>query len=255
LVPISHWLKSQWQYGENELATVLSTDDRVPELKDWYIRQYRNAASEWAAALGPGDHGAHRLVSLLFSSITDADYPKKLQEPQLWPEEASLGVTRMISAYSLGRIATLTVGPTRPDISPAHHALLGETIAISYLWGASRVSVQTLITRYQNLAQQYGHGDYLFDQTLLVLINPRDRLGEDSIAKAIKALKTDIVDTAAPQNIGQHLRQDGEVLGGPPPVLNIKCLYAADLEGALTEPGVMQATERLRGSGSRCVDV
>jgi hypothetical protein len=250
LPAICHWLESEWRDGRQGLQSMLQEKHATPEVIQFCIERYDGAVSDWTDALMPGDDNAMRLVKLLFSCFHEQQYPPRQPEPELWCDETCNGAKRMISAYSLFRIATEARGPARPDIAPTHHALLGETTTITLLWGADRASVDRMISIHLQQLDAYGAGDWRWNEHVLILINPQGTMGADELREVVARVTDQVHVGSPPGNAGTHLRQGGEAVSGRAS-LRIRCLFAADLYGAVSGDTPIEVSRRLQGVATR----
>lgn len=247
--PISggmHWLEAEWMSGSEALAkwfTEQGIDDQVArEL----LTAYSESAVEWVAAL---NHDiTEEALRTLFICFKRQGYPYGKEnyegiEPMSWCKNPDAGkaAMEMLRLHALLRIGASSSGAEfRAAPLGARHALLVNSIPITYLWGGGEMMSKHMAEQYRNHLLPLSVRASAQDVVIL-LMNPKDRIESDELAQHLYGGQIDRA--SPPAGGGTHLSGAGEVVTGErwKPIF----LYDHLLQNALSESNVGAAESRL----------
>jgi hypothetical protein len=178
LQPICHWIESEWRNDEIDLLAAIGWANEGGAAAVTYlsfVRQAHRAMREfWIAEMGAREvevrDGIQNYTDLLKAR---PDSPHKQAEPWRWGDSVSRAARRFMRVLTLVSLGLPAATPLRfPSRLTVRHAMLGETIALSLIWGNGDCDPIQMLGRFQNLHQQYGVGEFFGHKWLLILVDP-----------------------------------------------------------------------------------
>lgn len=247
--PISgvvHWLEAEWVSGGEGLANWLTEQGIDEQLARELLTAYSDSAVEWVDALNHNIAG--QALKTLFVCFKRQGYPYGKEnyegiEPMIWWKnpEAGKAATEMLRLHALLRIGASGSGAEfRAAPLDARHALLVNSIPITYLWGGGEMMSRHMAEQYRNHLLPLSVRASA-QRVVIVLMNPKDHTESDELAQHLYGGQIDRA--SPPPGVGTHLSGMGEVVTGErwKPIF----LYDHLFQNGLSEGNVGAAKSRL----------
>jgi hypothetical protein len=212
-----HWLEAQWMSGGDALANWLTEQGIDKQVAKELLNAYSESAVEWVAALN--HNRAEGTLRTLFVCFKRQGYPYGKDnyegiEPMSWCKNPDAGkaATEMIRLHALLRMGA-SGSNTQLNAAPLRerHALLGNAIPVSYLWGGGEMMAEKMAEHYCDTL--LSPADRALPQSfIIVLINPRNHTNPDDLTKHVSTGQ--IQRARAPAGAGPHLKPGGDVTTG-----------------------------------------
>jgi len=211
---VCHWLKGEWNEGEDELKSNLEENKTNQDVADHYLNLYRSGLNAWSQVIGHHDDLARSAVNTYFTCCKKEAYPSKETEPQKWHPDVSRAVKQMMQVYAL-LVAGAPAFPgasISPNFDGLHHASAANELYITFLWGNGEIPPRKMITGYMVERENRGLRDLLSARCFLMLVNPNGNPDTQDLLEAVKKDGYDIVRQSSPDNASPHLQQEGDIV-------------------------------------------
>lgn len=243
---VMHWLEAEWTSGGDALANWLTEQGIDEQVARELLKAYSESAIEWVAALNHDiTEGALRTLFVCFKK---QGYPYGKEnyegiEPMSWCKNPYAGkaATEMLRLHALLRIGASGSGAEfRAAPLGARHALLVNSIPITYLWGGGEMMSKHMAEQYRNHLLPLPVRTSA-QHVVIVLMNPKDRTESDELVQHLYGGQIDRA--SPPPGGGTHLSGAGEVVTGErwQPIF----LHDHLLQNGLNEGNVGAAKSRL----------
>jgi len=238
---VMHWLEGEWTSGAATLLAWLAEQGIDPQIAVMLNNGYSETVDEWIVALTHDK--AKGAVRALFACF-EKGYPCRTSEftdiePRKWSENSARATTEMLRIHAMLRIGASRSGHGfRAAPLDWRHALLADTLSITYLWGAGAMS-KHMAERYRDLLPLSIRASAQY--VVVVLMNPKDHIPPDELVRHLSGAQIDRA-TSLP-GAGSHLAGAGEVTTGER--WNPIFLYDYLLENGLGESDAGAAERRL----------
>jgi hypothetical protein len=173
LEPVSHWLDSEWR--EDETAWLDSVAPAVDPYRSFLQTEHRLCREMWLSSFSQREVEARDNIQKYTVVLEGYEAaPRKQPEPFFWNEQTSTACRVFMRSLTLLRIGlsapyALQIPTDRLNV---RHAMLGNDTALTLLWGNGDQDPKALLGRFAQLHREYGVGEFLGRQWVIMLVNP-----------------------------------------------------------------------------------
>jgi len=234
LQPICHWIESEWRDDEPELLATISWGQEGDATQQAYREFVRDAHKSsrvfWIAAMGTREievrNGIQHYTKLLSMHQQN---PSNQAEPWRWGQATSTAVGRFMRVLTLLRLGLTAAMPMNfPTVLRVRHAMLGDTMGLTLLWGNGDRHPTQMLSNFQNLKDNYGVGEFIGRKWMLVLVEPGTPLTADDLASW---KESNITQGTVTNPAGDRTQAVGDVVRVEQ---DLEVLSASDLISSLT---------------------
>lgn len=213
ILPVPHWLATQWRTGRGEFSVVLREKNRPPDVVASCEEAYSASLAQWDPYVS--DHWelcGHAVQAYFRCWQGEEAYPHKEPEPFKWRPEVSEGCRRMMQAYSLLKLGER--GACSRALEPecnrlGVHARFGPDVQVVFLWGNGKRGAEAMIAACRTpLEVSLQHS-----RVLLALVDPDPDEPYDArdLTEKLRLHDGDLTEVEVSVT-GEHLQEEGRVI-------------------------------------------
>jgi hypothetical protein len=214
LHPICHWLDSEWRDDEHDLIETIEwakhDGDAATIYRTFVQEAHRRTREMWIAAMGTREPEVRDGMQTYTDVMSvQENSPGKQGEPWYWSDTISTAARRFMRVLCLLRVGLPeTVELLFPPRLNIRHAMLGEAVALTLLWGNGDRAPIDILNRFRKRHQQYGIGEFTGRKWLVVLVDSACPLTADDL---MEWKKSDITQASITDATGNLIPAVGDI--------------------------------------------